>query len=53
MKLGLLYMDKEGRLDTADIVRQIAWYKAQGMLKGEIDGNAIIDGSYVVPMPAP
>lgn len=51
VKLGLLYMDKDGRLDSADILRQIAWYKAQGMLKGEIDGNAIIDGRYVVPMP--
>jgi NitT/TauT family transport system substrate-binding protein len=51
VKLGLLYMDREGRLDEDDILRQIAWYKAQGMLKGEVDGKAIIDSRYVVPMP--
>jgi NitT/TauT family transport system substrate-binding protein len=52
VKLGLLYMDLQGRLDEEDILRQIAWYKAQGMLKGDIDGKSIIDSRYVVPMPA-
>jgi NitT/TauT family transport system substrate-binding protein len=52
VKLGLLYMDLEGRLDEQDILRQIAWYKAQGMLKGDVDGKSIIDSRYVVPMPA-
>jgi NitT/TauT family transport system substrate-binding protein len=52
VKLGLLYMDREGRLDQDDILRQIAWYKSQGMLKGEFDGKSIIDSRYVVPMPA-
>lgn len=52
VKLGLLYMDLQGRLDEQDILRQIAWYKAQGMLKGDIDGKSIIDSRYVVPMPA-
>jgi NitT/TauT family transport system substrate-binding protein len=52
VKLGLLYMDLQGRLDEEDIMRQIAWYKAQGMLKGEVDGKSIIDSRYVAPMPA-
>ena len=52
VKLGLLYMDLEGRLDEQDILRQIAWYKEQGMLKGDVDGKSIIDSRYVVPMPA-
>ncbi|HLI22935.1 MAG TPA: ABC transporter substrate-binding protein [Stellaceae bacterium] len=51
VKQGLLYMDPQGRLDSADILRQIAWYKSHGMLKGEVDGKAIIDSRYVVPMP--
>jgi hypothetical protein len=51
VKLGLLFMDLEGRLDQDDILRQIAWYQAQGLLKGEIDGKSIIDSRYVVPMP--
>lgn len=51
VKLGLLYMDPEGRLDEADILHQIAWYKAHGMLKPEIDGHTIIDARYVAPLP--
>ncbi len=51
VKLGLLYMDAQGRLDEEDVLHQIAWYKAQGMVKPEIDGAAIIDARYVVPLP--
>ncbi len=50
IKLGLIYMDAEGRLDEADIAHQIAWYKSQGMLKSEVDGNAIIDQRYAIPL---
>jgi NitT/TauT family transport system substrate-binding protein len=52
VKLGLIYMDPEGRLDEADILRQIAWYKSHGMLKTDIDGHAIMDSRFVVPLPA-
>ena len=31
---GLPYIDAEGRLDIADVIRQYEWYKAQGMIKG-------------------
>ncbi|MGH7034868.1 MAG: ABC transporter substrate-binding protein [Stellaceae bacterium] len=48
---GLIFMDAQGRLDTADILHQIAWYKSQGMVKPEVDGNSIIDKRYVVPLP--
>lgn len=51
IKQGLIYIDAEGRLDEADILHQIAWYKSQAMLKPEVDGNAIIDKRYVVPLP--
>ena len=51
VKQGLLFMDPKGRLDETDILRQIAWYKSHGMLKGEIDGSGIIDSRYVAPMP--
>jgi NitT/TauT family transport system substrate-binding protein len=52
VKDGIGYIDAEGRLDVSDILRQIAWYKSQGMIKGEIDGNTIIDKTYVIPLPA-
>jgi NitT/TauT family transport system substrate-binding protein len=51
IKLGLPYCDPGARLEVKDVLRQIAWYKAQGMLKSDVDGGAIIDKRYVVPLP--
>jgi NitT/TauT family transport system substrate-binding protein len=48
MKLGLVHLDGEGRLNVADLMNQIAWYKSQGMVKPEVDGAKIIDQRYVV-----
>jgi hypothetical protein len=31
------------------VLHQIAWYKSQGMVKGEVDGAAIMDPRYVLP----
>jgi NitT/TauT family transport system substrate-binding protein len=45
---SLPYFDPEARLDVADVMRQYAWYKAQGMLKGAADSAAMIDRRYVV-----
>jgi len=48
---GLIFMDAQGRLDKDDILHQIAWYKGQGMVKPEVNGNSIVDMRYVVPLP--
>jgi NitT/TauT family transport system substrate-binding protein len=48
---ALPYIDAEARLDVKDVKRQIAWYKSEGMIKGEVDSNKIIDQRYVVPLP--
>jgi NitT/TauT family transport system substrate-binding protein len=48
---AIAYVDPDARLDVRDVLHQIAWFKSQGMLKGEIDGDAIIDKRYVVPLP--
>jgi NitT/TauT family transport system substrate-binding protein len=45
------YYDREARLDVNDVLHQIAWFKEQGMLKGDVDGAALIDRRYVVPLP--
>ncbi len=34
-----------------DVLRQIAWYKSQGMVQADVDGNAIIDSRYAVSLP--
>ncbi|HUB95493.1 MAG TPA: ABC transporter substrate-binding protein [Stellaceae bacterium] len=53
VKLGIAYSDPSLRVDVADVLRQIAWYKSQGMVKPDVDGNTIIDSRYVVPLPSP
>jgi NitT/TauT family transport system substrate-binding protein len=49
VRLGLGYV--ELRLDEKDVLHQIAWYRSQGLLKGEVDGEALIDKRYVVALP--
>ncbi len=46
------YVDGEGRIATADIERQIDWYKAQGFLKGEVKAEELIDKRYALPLVA-
>jgi NitT/TauT family transport system substrate-binding protein len=45
------YIDRQARVDVGDVLHQIAWFKSQGMLKDNVDGDTIIDKRYVVPMP--
>jgi NitT/TauT family transport system substrate-binding protein len=45
------YMDADARLDVQDVLHQIAWYKSQGMVKPDTDGDRIIDRRYVVALP--
>lgn len=49
-RLGLPYIDPEMRLDDADILRQIAFYKTQGLVKAEVDSASLIDRSSVIPL---
>ena len=45
------WVDAEARLDTQDILHQIAYFRGLGQLKVEIDGAMAMDGRYVVPLP--
>lgn len=51
IKLGLGYMDREARLDVKDVLHQVAWYRAQGMLKNDFNAEDIMDKRYIVPLP--
>ena len=51
VKLGIPYMDPEARLDVKDVLRQIDWFRAQGMVKPGVNASAVIDTRYVVPLP--
>lgn len=51
VKLDLTYIDPDARVNVADVLRQAAWYKAQGMVKGEVDGSRLIDRRYAIVFP--
>src|ERR1700712_2926975 len=40
---GVGYYDAGGALDVTDVLDQIAWFKAQGLVKGDTDPAAMID----------
>jgi NitT/TauT family transport system substrate-binding protein len=50
VRVSIAYVDPDLRLDVRDTLHQLSWYQAQGMVKGDADGNAIIDRHYVVPL---
>lgn len=52
VKLSVAYVDAEARLDVDDIRHQVEWFKAQKMLKDDIDPDAVMDMRYVIARPA-
>jgi NitT/TauT family transport system substrate-binding protein len=47
----LPWLDADARVDIADIERQIAWYRAQGMIKGDVNIDAFLDRHYTGELP--
>jgi NitT/TauT family transport system substrate-binding protein len=45
------YVDAQGRIDMTEIKEQIAWYMSQGLIKGKVDADALIDKRYAIAMP--
>lgn len=45
------YIDADLRIDVQDIRRQVAWFREQGMVKGGVDIDALIDKRYAIPLP--
>lgn len=45
------WVDRDARVDVADIRHQIAWFRAQGLIKSGAGDADPIDGRYVVPLP--
>lgn len=50
VKRTVSYDDPQARLDVKDVLRQVAWYKSQGLVKPDIDGQRAIDTRYVMPL---
>jgi NitT/TauT family transport system substrate-binding protein len=51
LELELPYVDPELRINLKDVAHQIAWYKAHGMVKGDITTEQLIDKRYAKPLP--
>lgn len=43
IKLGLPYIDKDGKLLAEDIQTQITWYTAHGMIEKPLDAKAVVN----------
>jgi NitT/TauT family transport system substrate-binding protein len=50
LKQGISYDDPDAKLDVKDVLHQIVWFKEQGMLPADADGNKMIDKRYAVPL---
>ncbi len=47
IKGGIGWYDEGAALDVADVKAQLAWFRAQDMVKGEIDPDSIINTSFL------
>ena len=45
IKLGLPYIDRDGKLLDSDIKTQIDWYTSHGMIEGKLDPQAVTNTS--------
>jgi NitT/TauT family transport system substrate-binding protein len=44
---GVGYYDADGALDVKDVLAQIAWFKARGLVKGDTDPAAMLDTRFL------
>ena len=47
VELGAYYIDPQARLDVADVARQIAWHKSQGLIDKAVEARTVVDASFV------
>jgi NitT/TauT family transport system substrate-binding protein len=44
---GVGYYDADGALDVADVLDQVRWFKAQGLVKGDSDPASMLDTRFL------
>lgn len=44
---GAYYMDPQAKLDTADLARQIEWYKSQGLIDSSVAMRDVVDSTFI------
>jgi hypothetical protein len=47
IRAGFPYQDRDGRLDVADIGRQLAWYHKAGMVTRPLVPVDLVDGTFL------
>ncbi len=51
IELAVAYCPPDGGLDSQDIKRQVDWFVNEGLLKGPIDVETVLDRSYYTELP--
>jgi NitT/TauT family transport system substrate-binding protein len=46
VEASVYFIDPRARIDINDVARQIAWYKAQGLVAKDVDARAAVDLSF-------
>ena len=46
VEANVYYMDPQARLDTADIERQVEWYKSQSLIDSTVRAGNVMDLSF-------
>lgn len=47
VRVGFPYQDRDGRLDVADVGRQLSWYHKAGMVTAPLQARDLVDGSFL------
>lgn len=50
---GAMYIEADGRLDVADVYKQIGWYQNLGLVDKAADPAKIVDNSFIEPLTMP
>lgn len=53
IRAGVMYIEEDGRMDVADIYRQVEWYKALGHVDATVKAEAFVDTTFVKPLTMP
>jgi NitT/TauT family transport system substrate-binding protein len=46
VEAGIYNMERDARLDLADIARQVAWYQSQALIDKDIEARLMVDSSF-------
>ncbi len=47
VKASAFFVDEKARLDVADILTQVQWLKAEGLVDASVDAKSILDLSFI------